>query len=200
MRNKYTIVAENPTIFWKEAALSLGGEFITHKQEQHFGDYFYELHILQIIKPYRGINVELNSCFLMSPNILDEYHLDDLRVESFIPNQVNFFLYFYHKGVYDKIFWFNKPRSGYKDFDQVVGFETNRLWELRKFFANEAVRDLIQNDFYSLFNVRYEKEMLVVKNQSTQVILDKDVLLAEYEKFVLFVDGLIEAKLISIPK
>jgi len=198
MRNNYTVVDENPSLFWKEAAAIIGGEFITKKQEHHFGDYYYDLHLLQIVKPFRGLNIEMNSCFLLAPNVPDEYFLDDLRVESHIPNQVNFFLHFYKRDVYDKIFWLNKPRSGYKDFDRVVGYETNRMWELRKFFANEEVRNLIQNDFFSLFNVRYENEMLVVKNQSTQVMLHREILLAEYEKFVLFLDGLIDAKLIKL--
>lgn len=197
MRNKYTIVDENPSLFWKEAAGALGGEFITKQQEQHFGSYKYDLHILKIVKPYRGINIELNSCYLHTPDIPSEYHLDDLRVESFIPDQASFRLFIFTKSVYDKVFWLNKPRSGYKDFDNVIGFETNRMWEVRKLFANEAVRDLIQNDFYSLFSVRYENEVMMVKNQSTQVILDKEVLLAEYGKFTLFVDGLMETKLIK---
>ncbi|SDC71949.1 hypothetical protein [Williamwhitmania taraxaci] len=198
MENKYTIVEENPSLFWTETAEAIGGVFTTRMQEQRFGDYYFDLHLLQISKPHRGLIIELNSCFLIAPNILNEYHLDDLRIESFIPDQVSFFLHYFPKGVYDKIFWHNKPHSGFKDFDKVIGFETNRLWELRKFFANNAVRDLIQNDFYSRFNVRYENEMLIVKNQSTQLILNKEILLAEYQKFVLFIDGLIDAKLIKL--
>ena len=198
MRNRYTVVDTNPSHFWREVADILGGTFATLEQSQRFGNYVYQLHTLQIVKPHRGINIELNSCFLMAPDIPNEFHLDDLRVESFILNQVNFFLQLFPKGVYEKVFWFNKPRSGFKDFDRVIGFETNRMWEVRKFFANEAVRDLIQNDFYSQFNIRYENETLIVKNQSNQVILDKDVLLAAYAKFVLFVDGLIDAKLVKI--
>ena len=198
MRNKYTIVDVNPSYFWQEVANTLGGMFSTLEQSQRFGQYVYQLHTLRVVKPYRGINIELHSCFLMAPDVDNEFHLDDLRVESFIPNQVSFFLHLFPKGVYEKVFWQNKPRSGFKDFDRVVGFETNRMWELRKFFANDAVRDLIQSDFYSQFNVRYENETLIVKNQSTQVILNKELLLAEYQKFVLFIDGLIDAKLIKL--
>ncbi len=198
MRNKYTIVDVNPSYFWQEVANTLGGMFSTLEQSQRFGQYVYQLHTLHVVKPHRGVSIELNSCFLMAPDVDNEFHLDDLRVESFIPNQVSFFLHLFPKGVYEKVFWQNKPRSGFKDFDRVVGFETNRMWELRKFFANDAVRDLIQSDFYSQFNVRYENETLIVKNQSTQVILNKELLLAEYQKFVLFIDGLIDAKLIKL--
>lgn len=197
MDRKSVLVNYHPKNFWQEAANEIGGTFRLSKQEQNFGEMIYDHYHLKIEKNHMGIDLEIHSTFHKSPTIHDEFYLNDLRITSNLKNQDRFYFYYWQKGLFEKLLRLNGQYSGYREFDKILGFKTNRLKNIQAFLSEQEIRALLLNQRISIFNIQTENELVKIKYQTSQIIWDKKTLLTEYHKYEKFINGLLQTKLIK---
>lgn len=196
MKRKSLLVNKNPKHFWQTTADEIGGTFQVSKQTQNAGTIF-DLYHLRIKKSYQGIDLEIHSTFHKSPTINDEFYLSSLRITSDLDNQNEFYFYYWKKGLFEKIFRLNGQYSGYREFDKIIGFKTNRFKDIHAFLAEKEIRELILNQQISVFNIQFDDGLVKIKYQTSQIIWDKNTLMTEYSKYEKFINGLLITKLIK---
>ena len=197
MREESLKIDQNPEGFWLEAAKDIGGEFHLSKQGQNAGAFLYDYYHLRIFKDYQAINIELHSTFCKSPTINDEYYLSSLRIETELENQDEFYLYTWRKGVLEKIFSKKTKDPDYREFNKSIGYKTNRESEVALLFSKIEIQDLILEQEISVFNIQFVDKKLRIKYQTNQIVRDRTILISEYSKFIILIEGLLEFQLIK---
>jgi hypothetical protein len=192
------ITYTHPKIFCEKFSKEINGKFEIKRLTITGGDGF-DHYTISIKTKYQDIDLELKSAFRQSPGKFEEYLIWNVGIYSEIENQSEFYLYLWRKDFFDKILGFNKSIIGYENFDSVIGFKSNNKEDVMKFFANKEIRDLIINDKNSVFNIRFEKEILKIKLQMNQYITRIEVFKELYFKYLYYLDRLIKVGIIRTP-
>ncbi|MDQ2180845.1 hypothetical protein [Marinifilum sp. D714] len=196
MNKESLMITTSPKVFWQEIAKEIGGQLEVTKQGQNFGVILNDYYHLRISVMYKGVDILLHSTYQQSPGKFEEYYLDKLRITSEIKRKDKFYLYLWRKSFFEKLFSSSKHHTGDSEFDKTIAFTTNKEREVRNLFSNSAIRKLLVQDKLSVFNIQHDAGQLNIKLQTGQIILNKEILLEEYKKYILFVDGLIEVGLL----
>ncbi|BDX38840.1 hypothetical protein CYCD_21950 [Tenuifilaceae bacterium CYCD] len=119
-----------------------------------------------------------------------------MRIEAELEKQDEFFLYIWRKGFLEKIF--SKQRNDdHFEFFKTIGYKTNRKKEIESLFSKKEIQDLIFGLETSVFNIQYDSDKLKIKYQTNETIMDGNILLSEYLKYIKFIDGLLKEQLIK---
>lgn len=104
----------------------------------------------------------------------------------------------WRKDFLDKIFVYGKSKTGYKDFDKTIGLDASNNIEryLSKIFENQKLREEIQNDRHRTYNISTNDNVITIRRKSGLVMRNSEMIKTEYEKFCLFLDCLIDTKII----
>jgi len=104
----------------------------------------------------------------------------------------------WRKDFFDKIFEFGQTKTGYKDFDQIIGLNASKNIEryVPKIFENSRLREEIQNDRYRTYNVSTNNNVITIRRRSGLAMRTSEMIKVEYEKFCLFLDSLIDSEII----
>lgn len=197
MNNEAVKVTSHPKLFWQEVANQIGGEFKLTKQNQNFGELVYDYYHLRIVKMYKGVEIIIHSTYSQSQGKFEEYYLSSLRVTSNIEKRDEFHLYLWRKGFFERFFSLKNSRTGFPTFDKTIAFETNRKKDVQILFSDSEIREILINDYSSIFNIQHESGVLKIKLQTGKIIWDKEILIEEYNKFLKFMDGLLKVGLIT---
>jgi hypothetical protein len=93
---------------------------------------------------------------------------------------------------------YGKSKTGYKDFDKTIGLDASKNIEryLSKIFENQKLREEIQNDRHRTYNISTNDNLITIRRRSGLVMRNSEMIKTEYEKFCLFLDCLIDTKII----
>jgi hypothetical protein len=191
-------IPSNPKHFWQEIADKIGGDFKITQQKQNFGIIDHDYYHLRIFTVHHGLQITLHSTFMKSPGKYEDCYTDRMKITSEIQMKDKFYLYLWRKGFFEKLFSSGKSKTGDSTFDSTIGFETNKGREVRNLLSNSEIRKFLIQDHLSVFNIQHDSDLLKIKLQTGKFILNKEILLEEYEKYLLFIDGLIEVGLLPI--
>ncbi|NVO12281.1 MAG: hypothetical protein HXX16_20155 [Bacteroidales bacterium] len=180
----------NPKYIWKETSDQIGGSFSVSKQPITGGS-MTDLFLLKIRLAYKGVDIEIHSSYFQAADNEDEFGMNILRITSRIDKQENFHLYLWRKGFIEKILSTNKNKTGFNNFDSSIGFDSNNITKTKLLFSETEIREMIINDRTSTFNVQYENNSLTVNYQS-RITNNKEEILSELNKYIIFIDGLIK--------
>lgn len=189
-------IAENPKYFWQRAADEIQGDFELSPFKSNIKG-INESFKLKITKKIQGINIELSSMFRTISLGKDKYLIGDLKLRSTVINQLDFHLFIWKKKQLKKLFSWNKQISGFRDFDRLVEFRTNRELEVQVFLSTKEMRDFFCQQNEILFKVQYEDKLLKINYQAKEIVCKTEDLLYEYFNYESLLEGLINAGLIN---
>ena len=189
------ILNKSPKIYYETFAKKIDADFECKKAEITMGDEFNQYN-LYITKEYKGINIKVSSGYSQSPGKHQEYYIGRTIIKTEIEEQKEFYLYIWRKGLFSKLFNI-KLKTGHRNFDSVFNYKTNRKKEIKNFFSNYNVRtQLLKNEFYIL-NIQYTKGVISIYLRMIQSPTKIENLNIMYNDFLLYIDELINSKLIS---
>lgn len=187
---------KNPKCFWQETADEINGIFKLSSVISYNGGVNDSFN-LKIFKKYHDINIELSSNFKTISLEKDSYLVSDLKIQTSLVNQIDFHLFIWKKKLLKKLFSWNEQISGFKDFDRLVEFRTNREREVQNFLSTKEIRAFFVQQNEILFKIQFEDKLLKINYQSNDIARDKEALLTEYFGYEKLIDGLINAGLIN---
>lgn len=189
-------IFENLKSFWQETADEINAVFKLSSVISYNGGVNDSFN-LKIFKKYHGINIELSSNFKIISLEKDSYLVSDLKIQTSLANQLDFHLFIWKKKKLTKLFSWNKQISGFKDFDQMIEFRTNREREVQSFLSTKEIRSFFVQQNEILFKIQFEDKLLKINYQSNDIAQDKEALLTEYFRYEKLIDELINAGLIN---
>ncbi len=182
----------------KVTSQSLDGELSTTFQKVNGGSASGGLYMLKINKQYSNINILICTALEEFPFMHDEYTNCDITIYATKKTNTNIELSLWRKDYLDKLFSFGKSSTGYKYFDKVIGISSSRNIKrhLPKMFADNNLRKQLIEDKYRTFNVSSKDNITTVKLKSGLKMSSSEDIVEEYNRIILFLDGMIGAEII----
>ena len=183
---------------WKEATKELNGNFSMPFQLYNGGNMAGGMFFFCIDINYRDIKIKIEKGILELPLKKNEYNDCIITITALKKSNENIELAIWRKDFFDKIFGFNNSITGYKDFDRTIGLYASKNVEkyLPKIFENRKLREEIQNDRCRTYNISTNDNLITIRRKSRLVMRNPEMIKTEYEKFCLFLDSLIDTKII----
>ena len=182
---------------WKEASQILNGTFRMPIQTQNFGMATEGIYHFQIDIPYRNLNIRIYSGIENAKLFINNYFSTILiTAEKETIEKVE--LSIWRKDFFDNLLSFNKSNTGFREFDKTIGLKASRNIEryLPQIFKEKELRKELTNDKYRTYNIQTVENKIVVQRKSGLRMKNAKMIIEEYEKFKLFIDGLINVKII----
>lgn len=183
---------------WKETAKKLKGNFSMPFQLYNGGNMAGGIFLFCIDINYRNIELKIEAGILELPLKKDEYTGCIITITALKKSKESIQLSIWRKDFFDKIFDFTNTKTGYKDFDKKIGLDTSKNIEkyVPKIFENRKFREEIQNDTYRTYNISTNDNLITIRRKSGLLMRKPEMIVTEYEKFCLFLDSLIDTKII----
>jgi hypothetical protein len=183
---------------WKETAKLLNGNFSMPYQQYNGGLSTGGLYLFCIDIYYRNVEVRIEKGILELPLKKNEYTDCIISITALKKSNESIELSIWRKDFFDKIFVFGNSKTGYKDFDKIIGLDVSKNIEryLPKIFENRKLREEIQNDRHRTYNVSTNDNVITIRRKSGLVMRNPEMIKDEYEKFCLFLDGLVDAEIV----
>ena len=174
---------------------SLDGELSTIFQQVNGVDISGGIYLLKINKQYSNINILMSTALNKYPFMHDEYTKCDITIYATKKTNSNIELSLWRKDYLDKLFSFGKSPTGYKDFDNIIAISSSRNIKrhLPTIFADNNLRKQIIEDKYRVFNVSSKDNITTLKMKSGLKMSSSEDIVEEYNRIILFLDGLIGA-------
>ncbi len=183
---------------WKITAMKLKGNFSMPFQLYNGGNIAGGIFLFCIDLNYRNIEIKIETGILELPLKKNENTGCILTITALKKSNESIELSIWRKDFFDKIFVFGKTKTGYKDFDKIIGLDASKNIEkyVPKIFENRKLREEIQNDTYRTYNISTNENLITIRRKSGLVIRNSEMIKTEYEKFCLFLDSLIDTEII----
>lgn len=183
---------------WKETAKKLKGNFSMPFQLYNGGNMAGGMFLFCIDINYRNIEIKIETGILELPLKHNEYSDCIITITALKKSNESIELSIWRKVFFDKLFDFGNTKTGYKDFDKMIGLDASKNIEryVPKIFENRKLREEIQNDTYRTYNISTNDNLITIRRKSGLVMQNSEMIKTEYEKFCLFLDSLIDTSII----
>ncbi|MDX9854442.1 MAG: hypothetical protein RBS81_11720 [Tenuifilaceae bacterium] len=183
---------------WKEAAKELNGNFSMPLQIYNGGNMAGGMFLFCIDINYRELEIKIEAGILELPLRKNEYNDCIITITASKKTTEIIELSIWRKDFLDKIFDFGNTKTGYKDFDTIIGLDASRNIRryLPKVFENKRLREEIQEDRLRTYNVSTNQDVVSIRRKSGLLMRNPEMIKVEYDKFCLFLDCLLDSNLV----
>ncbi len=183
---------------WNDVAKKLNGTFSMPLQIMNGGSQAGGMFLFNIELLYKNVLVNLHTGLYEFPLRKNEYDDCDITITAKKETKETIELSIWRKDYFDRIFSFGNNRTGYKEFDKIIGLQSSRNLEryLSKIFENENLRGEFVNDKYRAYNISTNNGYINVNRRSSIRLKSSEMIISEFELFCHFLDGLINARII----
>ncbi len=183
---------------WQDVADTLGGELSISYQQVNGGQSSGGLYLVRIDKLYQGVNIQIHAGFLELPLTKDEYDSGDITITATKKNSDIVELSIWRKDFLDRIFSSGISKTGYKKFDKVIGLKATKNLErnIHRVFKDESLREEFIEDKFRAYNIQTIEGFITIRRKSSLMMKNAKMFIIEYERFIRFIDGLINARIV----
>lgn len=183
---------------WMEAAELLKGEFSMPFNRMNGGRREGGVYLAKIDIDYSNISVQIHSGFDEFPFENDEYKEFDITITAKKETRETIELSIWRKDYLDKLFGFRNTKTGYKEFDKVIGLKASRniRRDVPKVFESKELREELINERYRAYNIQTIDGKIIIERKTSLRINSSALIITEYQKFCLFLDGLLNSKIL----
>jgi len=83
-----------------------------------------------------------------------------IEIVTFFNSSTDFYFNLWHLDFLDKLFSWNRKKTGFREFDKLIGIEGETKQDIIKFFKNEKIRNIfVDNQYYILKISKAEKKI-----------------------------------------
>ena len=183
---------------WNDTAKQLSGKLYVTYQQINGGLPTGGLYLFKILVPYKSLIITISTGFEELALKYDEIEFSVITITAKKEKKDTIELSIWRKDFFDKIFGKGLSKTGYKEFDNVIGLKVSKNIErfLPKIFENTELRNELINDKYRTYNVQTIDGEIVIQRKSALRMKDSEMIIDEYNRFILFVEGLVNANII----
>ncbi len=183
---------------WQETAKVLNGDFSMPFQLYNGGNMNGGIFLFCIRVNYRTVEVKIEAGILELPLSKNEINGCLITISAQKKTNETIHLSIWRKDFFDKILGLSSLKTGYDDFDRVIGLKASRNIEriVPKMFDNKELRLEIQNESLRVYNISTNDNFVTIRRKSGLIMQNTAMIENEYEKFRLFLDGVIDAKIL----
>lgn len=184
---------------WEEAARQLSGEFSMPLQKTNGGSGKGGMYLFRILLIYRGISVTIHAGIEELTLKKNEYYDFLISISAKKESQESIELALWRKDFFDKIFRSSKSITGYMDFDNTIGIHCSQNIEkkLPSIFYRQELRTGIINDLYRTYNIQTIDNFILIERKSGFKINSARMIVEEFNRFSVFLDGLVDAGILQ---
>ncbi len=183
---------------WKATAEILNGKFSMPFQWYNGGSSEGGLFLFCIDINYRNVEIKIEAGILELPLRKDEYTGCIITISALKNSVERIELSIWRKDFLDRIFKIGNTKTGYKDFDKIIGLKASRNIgrNLPKLFENRQLREEFMNDRYRVFNISTSDNVITIRRKSNLFMENSKMIQSEYENFCIFIDSLIDSTIL----
>lgn len=177
---------------------TIEGRLSISSQQINGGSPCGRLYHVRIEKEYHDLNTQIYTTLNEYTLNKDEYTKCNMKILATKQIKEKVEISIWRKDIFDKIFSLNRNTTGWKDIDSVLQINTSKVIECKlfKMFANESLRKDFISDKYRAYNVSTDKNILKIQRKSALQFETTEKIVAEYNRFTRFLDGLLIADII----
>jgi len=144
---------------WKSLSDKLKGDFSFKEYEK--AEVNAGIIEASIYFKYEGFDIKLHQ------GILDygkgKLFFNPIEIVSFFNSGTDFHLNLWHLDLVDKLLSWNRKRTGFKEFDKLIGIEGETKQDIIKFFKNEKIRNIFVDNQYYILNISKAEKKIMLK-------------------------------------
>lgn len=183
---------------WTNAAQSLNGKFSMPLQKVNGGSAVGGVYLFGIDFKYKEVAIRIHAGIYELPLQKNEYNDCPISITAIKESQDSIELSIWRKDFFDKIFKSSNYITGYEEFDKVIELRASKNIErlLSLLFKNQNLRNEFITDKYRVYNIQTINKYITINRKSGLEIKTAQMIIDEFDRFSLFLDGLIESKII----
>ncbi|WP_439182655.1 hypothetical protein [Carboxylicivirga taeanensis] len=146
---------------------------------------------------YKGFKILIHQGILQGGK--GHFRFNPIDISINIKRSIDFNISIWKIDFLDKIFNWNRIKTGNKDFDRQFGVAGQNKRAIARLFNYEKVRDLFLQDIRIVFNVRNSNDTTIIRLRGNYDSIEIKDLNYLKDSFLLLIDSLMEIKVIKPP-
>ncbi|WP_461641627.1 hypothetical protein [Labilibaculum euxinus] len=148
---------------------------------------------ISIEKEIENSKIKINQTFSYLFSQPEEINVQtglSLTIEK--PVRANFYLHFWQRELFDKIFSLNKINSGNPDFDKRFSVKSNNPNLIKTIFNNQEIQNLFLTSRFLVFNVTSKDRIIKIKLKNMDLKKYEDEEIEKYYQTLLNLNKIIK--------
>jgi hypothetical protein len=109
---------------------------------------------------YNGFDIKLHQGIF--DHGMGRLFFNPIEIVTFFNSNTDFYLNLWHLDFLDKLLSWNRKKTGFREFDKLIGIEGETEQDIIEFFKNEKIRNIfVDNRYYILKISKVEKKIML---------------------------------------